>query len=73
VVTPGLKEEPRLSCKLLSSQADRDARAGVFVGDSVRDAARMAGVAANASVLGMLAGLNAKKQSSIALWALSLF
>jgi 2-keto-4-pentenoate hydratase/2-oxohepta-3-ene-1,7-dioic acid hydratase in catechol pathway len=40
--------------KLLSYQAGRTARAGVLVADTVYDAAKVTGVAAHASVLGML-------------------
>src|SRR5438874_9654027 len=40
--------------KLLSYQAGRAARAGMLVGDIVYDAAKVTGVAAHASVLGIL-------------------
>src|SRR5205809_4930474 len=40
--------------KLLSYQAGRAARAGMLVGDTVYDAAKGTGVAAHASVLGIL-------------------
>ena len=43
-----------MSYKLLSYQVGRDARAGVLVGDTVYDAARVTGVPAYASVLDML-------------------
>jgi len=43
-----------MSYKLLSYQTGRDARAGVLVGDTVYDAARVTGAAAYASVLGVL-------------------
>src|SRR5438477_11500369 len=44
-----------MSYKLLSYQSDRQARAGVLVDDVVYDAAKVTGVAAHASVLGILA------------------
>lgn len=43
-----------MSYRLLSYQAGRDARAGVLVGETVFDAARLTGVPAYASVLGAL-------------------
>jgi 2-keto-4-pentenoate hydratase/2-oxohepta-3-ene-1,7-dioic acid hydratase in catechol pathway len=43
-----------MSYKLLSYRAGRDARAGVLVGDSVYDAARITRDAGDASVLGIL-------------------
>ena len=43
-----------MSYKLLSYQAGRDARAGVLVGETVFDAAKLTGSAAHASVLGVL-------------------
>jgi 2-keto-4-pentenoate hydratase/2-oxohepta-3-ene-1,7-dioic acid hydratase in catechol pathway len=43
-----------MSYKLLSYRNGRDARAGVLVGDTVYDAAKVTGVSAYSSVLGML-------------------
>jgi 2-keto-4-pentenoate hydratase/2-oxohepta-3-ene-1,7-dioic acid hydratase in catechol pathway len=43
-----------MSYKLLSYQAGRDARAGVLVGESVFDAAKLTATAAHATVLGVL-------------------
>jgi len=43
-----------MSYRLLSYQAGRDARAGVLVGETVYDAARLTGVPAYATVLGAL-------------------
>src|SRR5262249_50014057 len=44
-----------MSFKLLSYQTGRDARAGVLVGETVFDAAKLTANAAHSSVLGMLA------------------
>jgi len=51
---PGPSHE-QMSYKLLTYQAGRDARAGVLVGESVFDAAKLTGSAAHSSVLGVLA------------------
>ncbi len=51
-----------MSYRLLSYQAGRDARAGVLVGDTVYDAAKVTGDPAPASVLGMLTDWNKSKR-----------